>query len=147
MSGIKPGHRYALIFTLVSLGLIFSQGPFFAYAQNEDEKEKRPQRLIVMAAEYPGVEVDVDEDVQMDLIFHNRGRTDENVDVWIAEKPDGWKAKIKTYRYAVTGAHIPSGDDKTLTFEQRKRRRHRERKRRQTDHLLPGITGSVGCQV
>ncbi|UCH23056.1 MAG: hypothetical protein JSU83_07570 [Deltaproteobacteria bacterium] len=117
MSGIKPGHRYALIFALVSLGLIFTQGPFFAYAQNEDVKEKRPQRLIVMAAEYPGVEVGVDEDVRMDLIFHNRGRTDENVDVWIAEKPDGWKAKIKTYRYVVTGAHIPSGDDKTLSFE------------------------------
>ncbi len=113
----KPGRRHAVILTLASLSLIFWQWPFFVFAQDKDEKETRPNRLIVMAAEYPGVEVAVEEDVSMDLIFHNRGRTDENVEVWIAEKPEGWKARIKTYRYAITGAHIPSGDDKTLTFE------------------------------
>jgi uncharacterized membrane protein len=117
MSRTKPGQRYALIFMLVSLGLILSPWTFFAYAQDKDMNEKRPKRHIVMAAEYPGVEVAVEEKVSMDIIFHNRGRTDENVEIWIAEKPEGWKVKVKTYRFAVTGAHVPAGDDKTLTFE------------------------------
>jgi uncharacterized membrane protein len=70
-----------------------------------------------MAAEYPGVEVSKGEDVSMDIIFHNKGRQDENVDVWIAEKPKDWQARIKTYRYTVTGVHVPSDESKTLTFE------------------------------
>ena len=117
MRRTKPGHRCALIFILVSLGLIFAPWPFLAYAQDKDRNEKRPKRQIVMAAEYPGVEVAVEENVSMDIIFHNRGRTDENVEIWIADKPEGWKVKVKTYRFAVTGAHVPAGDDKTLTFE------------------------------
>jgi uncharacterized membrane protein len=83
----------------------------------QTEKEKLPARAISMAAEYPGVEIAKDEDVSMDIIFHNKGRKDENVEVWIAEKPKGWKAKIKTYRYTVTGIHVPSNNDKSLTFE------------------------------
>jgi uncharacterized membrane protein len=117
MSRTKPGQRYAFIFIWVLLGLILSPWPFFVYAQDKNMNEKRPERQIVMAAEYPGVEVAVEENVSMDIIFHNRGRTDENVEIWIAEKPEGWKVKVKTYRYAVTGAHVPAGDDKTLTFE------------------------------
>ena len=102
-----------LITCLAVLGLMIVSAPDFARA----EDEKKPERAIVMAAEYPGVEIAKDEDVSMDIIFHNKGRTDENVEVWIAEKPKGWNAKIKTYRYTVTGVHVPSDDDKTLTFE------------------------------
>jgi uncharacterized membrane protein len=53
----------------------------------------------------------------MDIIFYNKGRQDENVKVWIDQQPDNWEAKIKTYRYAVTGVHVPSDERKTLTFE------------------------------
>ena len=95
------------------LGLMIFSAPNFADA----EDEKKPERAIVMAAEYPGVEIAKDEDLSMDIIFHNKGRKDEDVEVWIADKPKGWNAKIKTYRYTVTGVHVPSGDDKTLTFE------------------------------
>jgi uncharacterized membrane protein len=70
-----------------------------------------------MAAEYPGVEIPVDENLGMDIIFHNKGKTDENVDVWISEAPEGWKAKVKTYRFTVSGVHVPAGENKTLTFE------------------------------
>jgi uncharacterized membrane protein len=83
----------------------------------QTDKEKLPARAISMAAEYPGVEIAKDEDVSMDIIFHNKGRNDENVEVWISEKPKGWKARIKTYRYTVTGVHVPSNEDKSLTFE------------------------------
>jgi uncharacterized membrane protein len=53
----------------------------------------------------------------MDIIFHNKGKTDENMSVRVAEKPADWKAKIKSYRYTVTGIHVPGGEDKSLTFE------------------------------
>jgi uncharacterized membrane protein len=39
------------------------------------------------------------------------------VEVRISEKPSGWKARVKTYRYTVTGVHVPAGEDKTLTFD------------------------------
>ncbi|MCK5419506.1 MAG: hypothetical protein KAI93_13385, partial [Desulfobacterales bacterium] len=83
----------------------------------EAQKEKLPARAISMAAEYPGVEISKDEDVSLDIIFHNKGRNDEDVEVWIAEKPKGWQARIKTYRFTVTGVHVPSDENKTLTFQ------------------------------
>ena len=101
-----------IIFAVVLGSLILSSG---AFAKEADEN--RPEREIVMAAEYPGVEISKDEDVSMDIIFHNKGRKDEDVEVWISEKPKGWQARIKTYRFTVSGVHVPSGNDKTLTFE------------------------------
>jgi len=101
-----------IIFAVIFGSLILSVGTF---AKEADEN--RPEREIVMAAEYPGVEISKDEDVSMDIIFHNKGRKDEDVEVWISEKPKGWQAKIKTYRFTVSGVHVPSGDNKTLTFE------------------------------
>ncbi|MGD8881155.1 MAG: NEW3 domain-containing protein [Desulfobacterales bacterium] len=112
MKSGKWNQNFLIIF-LVVLGLMIISASAFATA----EDEKKPEREIVMAAEYPGVEISKDEDVSMDIIFHNKGRRDEDVEVWIAEMPKGWQAKIKTYRYTVTGVHVPSGDDKTLTFE------------------------------
>ena len=98
-------------------GLLVAQRPSFAADEDKAAEEKKPERAIVMAAEYPGVEIGKDEDVSMDIIFYNKGRKDEDVEVWIAEKPKGWSAKIKTYRYTVSGLHVPSDNDKTLTFE------------------------------
>ena len=107
--------------SLVAICLIFALlliTPSFSSAQEtKSEDEKKPERLIEMAAEYPVVVVPPDEDVSMDIIFHNKGRSNENVEVWVDSKPKNWKARIKTYRYRVMGAHVPSGQDKTLTFE------------------------------
>ncbi len=106
-------NQHLWIICLVVLGLMIISTSNFA----EAEDEKKPERAIVMAAEYPGVEIAKDEDVSMDIIFHNKGRKDEDVEVWIAEKPKGWQARIKTYRFTVTGIHVPSDEDKSLTFE------------------------------
>jgi uncharacterized membrane protein len=102
-----------LIISLAMVTLMIISVSSFA----EAEKEKLPERAISMAAEYPGVEISKDEDVSLDIIFYNKGRKDEDVEVWIAEKPKGWQARIKTYRYTVTGIHVPSDEDKSLTFE------------------------------
>ena len=102
-----------LIVFLVVFGTMILSTVSIATAENA----KLPDRAISMAAEYPGVEIAKDEDVSLDMIFHNKGRKDEDVEVWIAEKPKGWQARIKTYRFTVTGIHVPSDEDKSLTFE------------------------------
>ena len=112
MNCVKTG-RTVLIISLVVIALALGQS--LCSAKGKDDN--RPARSIFMAAEYPGVEVPVEENVSMDIIFHNKGQSDENMNVWIAEKPAGWTVKIKTYRFSVTGIHVPGGDDKALTFE------------------------------
>lgn len=106
-----------LIILMISAGLVLSLGFQPAAAADKTDEEKKPERLIIMAAEYPGVVVPAEENVSMDLIFFNKGRSDESVDVWVAEKPKDWEARIKTYKFTVTGVHVPSGEDKRLTFE------------------------------
>jgi len=112
MKVVKTGHLLIII-SLMVMALAINPGLCSA----KEENVNRPARSIIMAAEYPGVEVPPEEDVSMDIIFHNKGRTDENVEVWISEKPSGWKTRVKTYRYTVTGLHVPAGEDKTLTFD------------------------------
>lgn len=82
----------------------------------EEKKDDRPPRSIAMAPEYPGVIVPPGEEVQMDLILYNRGKSDENIDVELTSIPTGWKAKVKTYRFVVTGAYVKNGETSRLTF-------------------------------
>jgi len=112
MQRVKSG-RNLLIVSLVISALVLSSGLCFA----KEKDENRPARAISMAAEYPGVVVPPEQNVSMDIIFNNQGKSDEMVNVWLSEIPKGWKAKIKTYRYSVTGIYVPGGEDKTLTFE------------------------------
>ena len=112
MKVVKTGH-FILTLSLVVLTWAILAGLCSA----QENKNNRPARAITMATEYPGVEVPAEEDVSMDIIFHNKGRADENVEVWLSDVPSGWKAKIKTYRFTVTGIHVPAGENKTLTFD------------------------------
>jgi len=112
----KKRIKISFIVFLTAMALIFSQCPVFADSDTDKEKEK-PERLVTMAVEYPGVVIPPEEELSMDIIFHNKGRSDENIEIWIAEKPENWKVRIKTYQFKVTAVHVPSDDDKTLTFE------------------------------
>jgi len=88
-----------------------------AFCAEKSDAAGKPERLLIMAPEYPGVITLQGKEVSMDLNFINKGRTDETVEVKVTQKPDGWKTKIKTYRYTVTGVHVPADDKKSLTFE------------------------------
>ena len=44
-------------------------------------EEEKPERLITMAAEFPGIIVPTGEDVTMDIIFYNKGKRDEDVNI------------------------------------------------------------------
>jgi len=109
------GRTFFYIFCTVLVLSFFM--PSFLLGQEKKEDEKRPARMIEMAAEYPVVEVPTQEDVSLELIFHNKGRSNENVDIWIDSSAKGWKTRVKTYQFTVMGAHVPSGEDKRLTFE------------------------------
>ena len=108
--------RQTLTILALCVGLLVAVRPAAVWAAT-DQAEPRPARSIAMAVEYPGVEVPAGEDVSMDIIFYNRGRSNEDVDVWVDEMPEGWKTAIKTYRYTVSAVNVPSGQEKTLTFE------------------------------
>ena len=84
MKVVKTG-RLILRISLVVMALAVLPGLCSA---KEDDKN-RPARSISMAAEYPGVAVSSQEDVSMDLIFHNKGRTDETEKVWVSDLPTG----------------------------------------------------------
>lgn len=97
---------------------------FFTHAGQAAEGKKkatlnedRPDRLITMALEYPGIEVAQGQSVSMNLFFHNGGKSMEFVQVWISSKPAGWRTRLKTDLYTVTGLTVPAGEDKSITFE------------------------------
>jgi uncharacterized membrane protein len=100
----------------MGLALLALSAPAGINAQKADSTA-RPERLLTMATEYPGIVIPQGKEVSMDLTFFNKGRTEETVEVRVAQKPDGWKARIKTYRFTVTGVHVPADDKKSLTFE------------------------------
>ncbi len=104
------------LFTILPLVLMGFFSICSAPFSNAAEKEL-PDRLLTMAVAYPGVEIAPDENISMDIILYNKGKSDENVSIWLSDKPDKWNVKIKTYRYAVSAVHVPSNDSKTLTFE------------------------------
>lgn len=74
-------------------------------------------RDLSFGVEYPGIEVPQGEEVSIDVAFYNRGDTPETVNVWIDRKPEEWTARIKTYKFDVSGIHVPPESDKHLTFE------------------------------
>ena len=113
MWGKKPDRLY-FIAILAVLGLLCLQVSGIAFAQ---DKKELPDRLVEMAVQYPGVQIPMDEDVDFELIFYNKGKAEETVIAWVDEIPEGWTARIKTYKFSVTGIHVPYDDDRTLTFE------------------------------
>lgn len=112
----KVAQRFVFISLIFIFLLLIPSSPILCQ-EKKGEEEKKPERLIEMAIEYPIVVVPPKEEVSMDIIFHNRGKSNEDVEAWIDSMPKNWKAKIKTYKFTVMGAHVPSGQDKTLTFE------------------------------
>jgi uncharacterized membrane protein len=84
----------AMVVSLLGISSVLAQ-------EEKGKKDDRPPRSIAMAPEYPGV---------------NKGKSDENINVDITSIPKGWKARVKTYRFTITGAHVKNGETTRLTF-------------------------------
>jgi uncharacterized membrane protein len=107
-----------LIFWLCAVTVMLSLAAAPALAQSGEEKKKDlPPRAISIAAEYTGVVVPVGEKVSLDLTVTNGGRQDEDIEVTIPSVPKGWKAKISTYSFGITGVHVASDKSKSLTLK------------------------------
>ncbi|MGD2127103.1 MAG: NEW3 domain-containing protein [Desulfobacteraceae bacterium] len=104
-----------IVFMIVAWGLL-SPVPSALGGENEGKKDL-PPRAISMAPEYTGVVIPKGEDVSMDLKVINGGMQDEYVDLKVTSVPEGWKARIKTYSFEVTGVYVKSDSSKSLTFK------------------------------
>jgi uncharacterized membrane protein len=83
----------------------------------ENAKKELPARAIEVAPDYTGVIVPEGEDVSIDLTVANKGRADEYINLSLPEVPKGWKARIKTYSYDVSGVFVQSDKTKSLTLK------------------------------
>jgi len=115
MRSSKLGQIFFIFLVLAMFACLIGP-PSVLAGEEEGKKDERPARSIAMAPEYTGVIVPPGEDVEMDLILYNRGKADENIDVEITSVPEGWKARVKTYRFTITGAHVKNGESCRLTF-------------------------------
>ena len=61
-----------LILLLFVSALLGFPGPCLSQETKDNGSEPKPERLITMAAEYPGIVIPSDEDVDMDIIFYNK---------------------------------------------------------------------------
>jgi len=113
MTRSKLSQIFFTLFVLAMAACLIGPPPVLG---DEGKKDDRPARAVAMAPEYPGVIIPPGEDVSMDLILYNKGRADENIDVEVTSKPKGWKARVKTYSFTITGAHVENGETKRLTF-------------------------------
>ncbi|MGQ9645314.1 MAG: COG1470 family protein [Thermodesulfobacteriota bacterium] len=86
-----------------------------SFAQ-EEKKDLRPERGIVVFTEYSGVTVPKGEAVKMDLTLENKGRNDETIDIKISTIPKGWKAALKGGSYLVSGMFVPNGKSRSLAL-------------------------------
>lgn len=113
----KSAHHHftAFVFIIIMILAIWSSAP---PAWSSDEKKKDlPPRAISIAPEYTGVVVSQGEGVSIDLNVTNGGRQDEVIDITLPSVPKGWKARIRTYSFGVTGIHVASDKSKSLTLK------------------------------
>lgn len=113
---MKCARRQQLLWMVgfVMIGLIVAQTPVFAQTTPAADQ---PERLITMSVEYLAFDVTVGKSVTMDITFNNKGKSDEEVKVWLDKVPEGWTTVLKTYKFpAVSSLPVPSGEKKTLTF-------------------------------
>ena len=47
----------------------------------------------------------------------NKGRRDEDINVFLSSTPKGWNTRLKTYSFDVSGVHVESDSSKSITFK------------------------------
>jgi uncharacterized membrane protein len=115
------GKREGLWFLTAMVGFVFTLWAMLllppAAVGEEREKRDLPPRAISVAPEYTGVIVPVGEDVSIDITVANKGMEDEFIELSLTQVPEGWRGRIKTYRFDVTGVFVASDRSRSLTLE------------------------------
>jgi len=107
--------RFVLALFIFAASAVFLSSP--AVWGTEKEKKDLPQRQISVAPEYTSITVPEGEEVSIDLSVTNGGRQDEFIDLQLTQVPKGWKARIKTYSFDVSGIFVPSDKTKSLSLK------------------------------
>jgi len=97
------------------------------WAAEGDESEK-PEREVVVAFEYPQMEVAPSDQLRLDLIVKNNGRKDETVLLEIVTSPEQCDSRIETYGDVIGGVFVTSDEKKTLQViaELKKKKKQKE---------------------
>lgn len=80
-----------------------------------DDSASRPEREVVVAFEFPKLEVEPGGSLSLSLIAKNNGRKDETLLLELAESPAELRSRLEEYGKVVGGLFLPSGERKTLT--------------------------------
>ncbi len=98
------------VFLIVLIVVLASFSYLFA-----EEKATGIHR-ISMALSYTDIKVPPGENLNLDLMFINRGKMGEHVYVWVDKAPEGWKTSIEGDYLEVSGLYVPAGTKKVLSF-------------------------------
>jgi uncharacterized membrane protein len=115
MKGNKVVPRFVLALFVFTASAVFLSSPV-AWG-TEKEKKDLPPRQILVAPEYSSITVPEGEEVSIDVTVANQGKQDEFIDLSLTQVPKGWKARIKTYSFDVSGVFVPSDKSKSLTLK------------------------------
>ena len=116
MNTVRRSILTGLFMVLVTL-IVAMMGFSLPVAANDDRsKDDRPPRALSIYPEYPSVIIGAGEDLRMDILVVNGGKSDEDVFLDITEVPEGWDAKIKTYDFAIKGVHVENGKTEKVSF-------------------------------
>jgi len=115
MKGKKIVPRFVLALFVFTVSAVFLVSP--VVWGTEKEKKDLPPRQILVAPEYTSVTVPEGDEVSIDLTVANEGKQDEFIDLSLTQVPKGWKARIKTYSFDVSGVFVPSDKSKSLTLK------------------------------
>jgi uncharacterized membrane protein len=117
----SKSHGFSLCMYVVAImmlvGGLLSPVPAVFGDEKKEEKKDLPARGISVTPEYTGVVVSKGDDISLDVTVTNRGRQDEDIELSLPSVPKGWKARLKTYNFGVTGVHVKSDDHKTITLK------------------------------
>jgi uncharacterized membrane protein len=112
----KTGVALCALFVMLSLALGTSALTPALAAEKKGKDDTRPERGVSVDFEYPGVVINTGDDATVDLIVKNKGRHDESIVFKIASSPKGWKTRIKTYSFTISGVFLAEDKEKTVQF-------------------------------
>jgi uncharacterized membrane protein len=116
---MKRTWKWFSFVSLFALATFFVSGGLSSLptALGEEDKKELPPRKISIAPEYTGIIITEGEDVSLSFSVKNGGRQDEVIGLSLGAIPKGWKGRIKTYSFDVSGVHVGSDDSASLTLK------------------------------
>jgi uncharacterized membrane protein len=102
------------------IALVSTLAAFRLGAAAEGEAD-RPLRGLTVAFQYPGVTLEPEDTISVDLLVRNRGRKDETVLLELAAVPPGWDAQLKKFSSVVGGVFVAGGAEQTLSLSAKPR--------------------------